>query len=177
MAFNKNFFNQQDKVGQIGELAFKELMSSLPQFSSVTKVNFKTHHYDFETTSAETGKTKTWEIKTVQKVSSPWRKFTAETETYDKSSGYRKVPEYLTYKNDIDYMVYYDDTRKAFYFYDNKVFANWVETNIDQAFNNKFNTAMVIQFKPEDTELGFLYKYNLPADDGKSKSFVEKMVA
>lgn len=176
MTFNKAFFNKQDKIGQIGEAAFKELMSTLPQFSAVNKVDFNTHHYDFETISAQTGKTKTWEIKTVKKVSTPWRKFTAETETFDLSCGYRKVPEYITHKDEIDYIVYYDDTRRALYFYDNKVFATWVEDNADQAFNNQYSTAKVVQFKPEDKEVGFLYKYNLPPTGGNNNIFLEKMV-
>lgn len=160
MAFNRAFFLTQKAVGDIGESRFEQLAQMNKSFKSIKKVNFRTHHYDFETLDIN-GKVETWEIKSVKKVKKPWEQFTAETETYDKKDGFHKVPEYITHRDTIDYIVYYDDTRETFYFYNNKKFAEWVLANKDSEVKNRYNTAKVVKFHMEDPDLGFLLKFDV----------------
>ena len=129
-------FQEQDKEGKAAEKMLQEYLEKEGWHCRKTKGKDPNEPYDYMINHKTTGHWRTIEIKSYGKP----ERHTIFAETVQLSNKYkeRSTPEYLSYPEKIDYMIYVDQINKKAFKYDMKKFAAYVELikNNDPVYNS-----------------------------------------
>lgn len=145
--------NATFKTGDASERKIAEFLVS--KGSNVRKVDFKTHHYDLAVTD-KNGNEFAFEVKTFGAPNCT----TLFSETVQISKTYKteSIPEYLTNYENIDYIVWYNQLTSTAYFFDCKVFAEYVLAHKHTERLNSYGTGKGILIHCESEAAGFKHK-------------------
>ena len=151
-----SYFDRQECLGRQAEALVLQYL--VGRGYKAKKVNHETHPFDI---GVQTGSGKKFRIE-VKVYGAPYlRTIFAETVQISPKLKIQSTPEYLTYYDNIEYMMYVDLTSKIAYVYDMPKFAAYVLANKNKAFPINRGTAMGIRIHQTDKEAGYLSKIPL----------------
>lgn len=151
------YFDRQEELGRQAEELVLQYFVAVKGYKA-KKVDHDTHPFDI---GVQTGSGKKFRIE-VKVYGAPYlRTIFAETVQISPKLKIESTPEYLTYYDNIEYMMYVDLTSKTAYVYDMSKFAAYVLANKAKAFTINRGTAKGIKILQTDKEAGYLSKIPL----------------
>lgn len=151
-----SYFDRQECLGRQAEALVLQYL--VGRGYKAKKVNHETHPFDI---GVQTGSGKKFRIE-VKVYGAPYlRTIFAETVQISPKLKIESTPEYLTYYDNIEYMMYVDLRSKIAYLYDMSKFATYVLANKHKEEPIGRGTAMGIKIDRTDKEAGYLSKIPL----------------
>ena len=118
---------------------------------TVDKKDHKLFPYDFDLSKGD--KLVTVEVKTFGHAT--YTTLFAELEQISAKLGIVSIPEYISSKEKIDYIIWVNRLTNDAHVYDNETFANYVLENKERAFLNGYNTGRGILIEPKEVRAGY----------------------
>lgn len=151
------YFDRQEELGRQAEELVLQYFVAVKGYKA-KKVDHDTHPFDI---GVQTGSGKKFRIE-VKVYGAPYlHTIFAETVQISPKQKIQSTPEYLTYYDNIEYMMYVDLVSKTAYVYDMQKFATYVLANKGKAFSINRETAMGIKIPDMHKEAGYLSKIPL----------------
>lgn len=85
----------------------------------------------------------------------------AETEQVSAHNRIVSIPEYLTHKDEIDFILWVDRLNNKGYIFKNKTFADYILMNKHKEFYNKYSSGKGILIERDCQEAGYVKTINL----------------
>ena len=151
-----SYFDRQECLGRQAEALVLQYL--VGRGYKAKKVNHETHPFDI---GVQTGSGKKFRIEVKVYGAPHLETIFAETVQISPKLKIQSTPEYLTYYDNIEYMMYVDLRSKIAYVYDMPKFATYVLANKHKAEPIGRGTAMGIRIHQTDKEAGYLSKIPL----------------
>jgi hypothetical protein len=159
MTQDKYDYSQQEKEGKGAEEMYKKYLTKDGWSCRKTKGKNPDEPFDYEITDGCWGDKKTIEIKSYGRPE--LQKIFAETVQVQPQGRKESTPEYLTYPDKIDEMIYVDQINKKAFVYDMKKFAEFVEANKGIAVWNSTFTAKGVVISEQHNKIGYIKTIDL----------------
>ena len=151
-----SYFDRQECLGRQAEALVLQYL--VGRGYKAKKVNHETHPFDI---GVQTSSGKKFRIEVKVYGAPHLHTIFAETVQISPKLKIESTPEYLTYYDNIEYMMYVDLRSKIAYVYDMPKFATYVLANKHKAFPINRGTAKGIKIRQTDKEAGFRSKIPL----------------
>jgi hypothetical protein len=153
----EEYYEEMERLGKQAEELVLQYLVGIKKYKA-KKVDHEKHPFDI---GAEKPDGKKFRIE-VKVYGAPYlRTIFAETLQISPKKKIESTPEYLTYYENIEYMMYVDLVSKTAYVYNMPKFASYVLANKSKEFLNNRGTAMGIKIPEKSEEAGFICKLDL----------------